>query len=167
MIHSESPETILISSATCWRWTPNGESEEGLSPKGAFLIFLFGGRRTISLAGNPVEKLILQAEKSSLRILYLSRRNARIFTEVQMALATFAAEVQIQDRLNELGTTAQFLSAIDGRISNSRLSQALRGLKDLENPDAERLLALTKRMVEFRECFSTVPIAWKNPVDVQ
>jgi hypothetical protein len=124
------------------------------------------GQRKEAPDGTSNTKTFSQSESCLARFLW-SRPDARIFTEVQMALAILAAEVRIQDRLSELGTTAQFLSALDGRISNSRLSQALRGLKDLENSDAERLLALTKRMVELRECFSPVPIAWKNPVDIQ
>ncbi len=82
-------------------------------------------------------------------------------------LTALGAETRIKDRLNELQTTTSFLAALDGRISNSRLSEALRGLRDLENADATRLLALTQRMIELRDAFAPVPISWRTPTDVR
>ena len=84
-----------------------------------------------------------------------------------MAFAALAAEVRLQDRLSNLDTTASFLAALDGQISGSRLSQALRGIKNLQNEDAVRLLNLTARLVALREAFSPVPLALTNPTDVR
>jgi hypothetical protein len=82
-------------------------------------------------------------------------------------LASLAAEVRIQERLDQLGASVSFLSALDGRISNSRLNQALRGLKDLELNDAQRILALTARLIELRDAFAPVPISWDRPRDTR
>src|SRR5438034_517090 len=82
-------------------------------------------------------------------------------------LTALAAETRIKDRLNELQTTTAFLAALDGRISNTRLSDALRGLRDLENEQALRLLALTQKMIDLRDAFAPVPISWRNPTDVR
>ena len=82
-------------------------------------------------------------------------------------LTALAAEVRIQDRLNELKTTAAFLCKLDGRIGTTRLNRALRGLQDLENADAVRLLALTQKLIDLRDAFAPLPISWENPTDVR
>jgi hypothetical protein len=82
-------------------------------------------------------------------------------------LTALAAETRIKDRLNELQTTTAFLAALDGKISNTRLSDALRGLRDLENEQALRLLTLTQKMIEVRDAFAPVPLAWSKPNDVR
>ena len=51
-------------------------------------------------------------------------------------LPTFSAERRIKSYLDDLQTTAAFLAQLDGGISDSRISIALRGLKDLDNRDA-------------------------------
>jgi hypothetical protein len=84
-----------------------------------------------------------------------------------MALAALSAENRIKSRLNELGATADFLSSLDGQISGSRLSQALRGLRPLEHRDSERLLALTTRLMNLRDCFGKVPVAFSSAVVVR
>jgi hypothetical protein len=82
-------------------------------------------------------------------------------------LTALAAEVRIQDRLDELKTTAAFLCKLDGHIGTTRLNRALRGLQDLENSDAIRLLTLTQRLVDLRDAFAPVPVSWENPTDIR
>jgi hypothetical protein len=82
-------------------------------------------------------------------------------------LTALAAEVRIQDRLDELKTTAAFLCKLDGYIGTTRLNRALRGLQDLENSDAIRLLTLTQRLVDLRDAFAPVPVSWENPIDIR
>jgi hypothetical protein len=82
-------------------------------------------------------------------------------------LTTLAAENRISVRLNELRTTETFLCRLDGRIGTTRLNKALRGLQDLDNEQARRLLALTQRLLDLRDAFAPLPISWENPADVK
>jgi hypothetical protein len=82
-------------------------------------------------------------------------------------LPALSAESRLQGRLDELGTTASFVSALDGRISNTRLSQALRGLKHLDNLDAIRLLALTSRLIELQDALRPIPLSLASPQTVK
>jgi len=59
-----------------------------------------------------------------------------------MGLATYSNENRILGAMQTLGLTADHLAALDGSISPSRLSAAFRGVRDLETPQAERLLRL-------------------------
>jgi hypothetical protein len=78
-------------------------------------------------------------------------------------LPTLSAENRLRRKILDLGCTAQFVAALDGGLSPSRLSQALSGIKVLENKDAERLLALCDKCIVFRDAFLPVPVSFSEP----
>jgi sugar/nucleoside kinase (ribokinase family) len=85
------------------------------------------------------------------------------FTEQKkMGVATYSHENRILTGMQSLGLTADHLATLDGSISPSRLSAAFRGVKDLETPQAERLLRLLAELAELASSVYPVPIAWRN-----
>jgi transcriptional regulator with XRE-family HTH domain len=78
-----------------------------------------------------------------------------------MSNAVYSAENRILGRMQALGLTADHLATLDGSISPSRLSAAFRGVKNLENPTAERLLRLLDELDELTSSLSPIPISWK------
>jgi hypothetical protein len=63
-----------------------------------------------------------------------------------MSNATLSAENRIRERMQELGISAAFLSAISG-VEATRLSLAFRGVRDLKHGDAEKLLSVTEALL--------------------
>jgi hypothetical protein len=84
-----------------------------------------------------------------------------------MSNAVYSAENRILGRMQALGLTADHLATLDGQISPSRLSAAFRGVKDLENPTAQRLLRLLDELDELTSSLHPVPIQWKNTAAVK
>ena len=82
-------------------------------------------------------------------------------------LPTLSAENRIKRHLNDLQATASFLAVLDGQISDSRLSIALRGLKNLENHHATRLLELAERCVRLRDAFEPIPLDFSQPARIR
>ncbi|MGA2422296.1 MAG: hypothetical protein ABSG69_19640 [Candidatus Acidiferrum sp.] len=81
--------------------------------------------------------------------------------------ATFSHENQILAAMKSLGLTADHLTALDGLISPSRLSAALRGVRDLDTPQAQRLLKLLAELNELVESLSPVPVSWRNTTAIR
>jgi hypothetical protein len=67
-----------------------------------------------------------------------------------MSNATLSAENRIRERMQSLRVSAAFLAAISG-VEATRLSLAFRGIRDLPNEDATKLLELTRDLVELSE----------------
>lgn len=59
-----------------------------------------------------------------------------------------STEIRIQQKLVELNCAGSNLAAINGKISQSRLSRALAGQKPLENLDGFSLLETLNEMAE-------------------
>ena len=72
-------------------------------------------------------------------------------------------ESTIVDRLNRLRCATATFAAIDGRISNSRLSESLRGLTTLKNDDSRRLMALLSDMEALAAFAAPLPLEFRNP----
>jgi hypothetical protein len=70
-----------------------------------------------------------------------------------MPFESLSIENRILSRLQELRTSATFLAALDGQISQTGLAQAIRGIKRLDNRDGERLGSLTLRLLALRDAF--------------
>jgi hypothetical protein len=79
-----------------------------------------------------------------------------------MGLATYSNENRILGAMQTLGITADHLAALDGNISPSRLSAAFRGVRDLETPQAERLLRLLAELSALAASVYPVPISWRD-----
>jgi hypothetical protein len=84
-----------------------------------------------------------------------------------MGVATYSHENRILTGMRSLGLTADHLATLDGSISPSRLSAAFRGVKDLETPQAERLLHLLDELKELSASLTPVPISWKNTAAIK
>jgi hypothetical protein len=111
--------------------------------------------------------LFYSGEFLSPPLLFLSQQiGVNYFTRI-MAFGKLSPESRIQDNLNELRITASFLAALDGEIGVTKLSQALRGIRPLENPDSIRLLNLTKRLLELRDAFEPVVLSFSVPDEVE
>jgi transcriptional regulator with XRE-family HTH domain len=67
-----------------------------------------------------------------------------------MSNATLSAENRIRERMQSLGMSAAFLAAISG-VEATRLSLAFRGIRDLSNDDAKKLLSITEDLVTLSE----------------
>jgi len=67
-----------------------------------------------------------------------------------MSNATLSAENRIRERMKLLGLSAAFVAALSG-VEATRLSLAFRGIRDLSNDDAMKLLLLTENLVELSE----------------
>jgi len=78
-----------------------------------------------------------------------------------MSNATLSAENRIRERMQSLGISAAFLAAISG-VEATRLSLAFRGIRDLPNEDAMKLLTLTADLVELSEAVK--PLALPDDV---
>lgn len=81
-------------------------------------------------------------------------------------LTALGAETRIKERLLELNMTAQSLATLAG-ASYQKLSWALRGIKDLENPVALRLLEVTERMMQIHAAFAPLVLSWNRPKDIE
>ena len=77
-------------------------------------------------------------------------------------LTSLSPERRILQKLAALDLSADHLAVIDGAISPSRLSQAFRGVKTLENPTAERLFRLLDELAELQQMLAPVPILWRD-----
>jgi|HubBroStandDraft_2_1064218.scaffolds.fasta_scaffold03671_9 hypothetical protein len=84
-----------------------------------------------------------------------------------MSNATHSHENRILGRMQALGLTADHLATLDGQISPSRLSAAFRGVKDLENPTAQRLLRLLDELDELCSSLHPVPVSWKSTAAIR
>jgi predicted amidophosphoribosyltransferase len=84
-----------------------------------------------------------------------------------MGAATYSHENRILTGMQSLGLTADHLATLDGSISPSRLSAAFRGVKDLETPQAERILRLLQELKELSSALTPVPISWKNTAAIK
>jgi hypothetical protein len=82
-------------------------------------------------------------------------------------LPTLSAERRIKRHLDDLQATVTFLAILDGQISDSRLSIALRGLKNLENNDSIRLLELLERCIRLRDSFEPIPLSFDQPASIK
>ena len=78
-----------------------------------------------------------------------------------MSNATLSAENRIRERMKLLGLSAAFVAALSG-VEATRLSLAFRGIRDLSNDDAEKLLSLTLNLVELSEAVK--PLALPDDV---
>lgn len=81
--------------------------------------------------------------------------------------ASLSVESRIEGRLRDLRTTVSFLCALDGRISNTRLNQALRNHRPLDPKDGNRLNALTLRLVELADAMRPIPVDFGNPEEIR
>ncbi len=81
--------------------------------------------------------------------------------------ASLSVESRIESRLRDLRTTVSFLCALDGRVSNTRLNQALRGHRPLDVQDGNRLNSLTLRLVELADSMRPIPVNFSNPEEVR
>ena len=68
-----------------------------------------------------------------------------------MALAAFSPEVRILNGLRELNCSWHAFAKISSIVGKTRLHEALGGLNDLEQKDAERLLDILSRMKELHQ----------------
>ena len=66
-------------------------------------------------------------------------------------------EIRINEKLFATGCAVSNLAAINGNISQSRLSRALSGQKPLENEDGFSLLRTLDEMAELMNTSLTVP----------
>lgn len=80
--------------------------------------------------------------------------------------ASLSAENRINARLGEMNLSASFLCAL-ADIPGSRLSQALRGIKALDNEDARIFLNLLDELEAWVKAFEPVPFALDNPSRVK
>ncbi len=83
-----------------------------------------------------------------------------------MVYATLAPENRINAQLGEMGLAGSFLCAV-ADIPATRLSQALRGIKPLDNDDARILLNLLDELRAWTKAFEPVPFALDNPTRVK
>lgn len=81
--------------------------------------------------------------------------------------AGLSVESRIESRLRDLRTTVSFLCSLDGRISNTRLNQALRNHRPLDPLDGSRLNALTLKLVELADAMHPLPIDFSDPEAVR
>jgi hypothetical protein len=72
-------------------------------------------------------------------------------------------ESNIVERLNRLRCPIATFAAIDGQISNSRLSESLRGLTLLRNEDSSRLMSLLSEMERLAALAAPMPLEFRNP----
>ena|ERR1700731_139492 len=84
-----------------------------------------------------------------------------------MPFETLSIESRIESRLRELHSNCSFLAALDGKISQTRLNQAMRGHRRLDTADGNRLNELTLRLFELRDAFNPLPISFLNPEEVR
>jgi hypothetical protein len=77
------------------------------------------------------------------------------------ALPTFSAEAIVRDRIGLLETSTSFIAAL-AQIPQSRLSLAFSGTRPLSRQDGVTLKALTARLLELRDAFGVVPLAFDN-----
>jgi hypothetical protein len=75
-------------------------------------------------------------------------------------------EIRINERLFLTGCAVSNLAAINGRISQSRLSRALAGQKPLENEDGMSLLGTLDEMIELMRTSMAVP-DWGKHDDIR
>jgi hypothetical protein len=75
-------------------------------------------------------------------------------------------EIRINEKLFTTGCAVSNLAAINGRISQSRLSRALAGQKPLENGDGISLLTTLDEMIELMKSLMTVP-DWSKHDDIR
>jgi hypothetical protein len=68
----------------------------------------------------------------------------------------------IKNRMAIIGISADFLCALDAGISNARLSNALRGLKALDNATAVRLLDLLDDLAKLKRYAGPIPVELSN-----
>jgi hypothetical protein len=66
-------------------------------------------------------------------------------------------EIRINEKLFAAGCAVSNLAAINGTISQSRLSRALAGQKPLENEDGLSLLRTLDEMLELMKTSTTMP----------
>lgn len=78
----------------------------------------------------------------------------------------FSVENLIRQRIDALGITSDFLSALAG-IPPSRISQALRELRPLDSLQGTSLLKILDRLDSLVKLAAPVPISWKSPPTIR
>src|ERR1700730_13642777 len=74
-----------------------------------------------------------------------------------MSLAAHSNEKRIDDALREFGCGLVHFTAIAGVIGRTRLTEALKGGRPLDQTDADRLLTIRDEMAELRRTSLTAP----------
>lgn len=80
--------------------------------------------------------------------------------------AKLSSENRIKERLAKLDCTVSFICGLAG-IPDSRLGQALRGLKPLANDDADLLLERLDELDDLVRAFEPVPVALTKPQKIR
>jgi hypothetical protein len=78
----------------------------------------------------------------------------------------FSLENQITRRMDQLGLTADFLSAL-AQIPASRLSGAFRGVRPLESQQGLALIALLDKLDRLVAQAGPLPVSFKNPIAIR
>jgi hypothetical protein len=77
--------------------------------------------------------------------------------------ASLSAEARINEKIAKLNCTVAFIAALSG-ISNTRLSNALSGLKALPGRDGEDINQLCADLIEFCNAQAPIPVELRNPI---
>jgi hypothetical protein len=86
---------------------------------------------------------------------------------VVVTLATFSVERRLKQALFDMGCSASQFAVISGLISQQRLSQALSGLKPLENRHGIALEACVKEIQELVQSTLPLSIDFRNVTGVK
>jgi len=81
-------------------------------------------------------------------------------------LTSFSVESRLQRKMDRLGITADFLSVLAG-IPASRLSQAFRGIRALDNAQGSVLERLIDSLEELANRAAPLPLSFKNPAAIK
>jgi hypothetical protein len=80
--------------------------------------------------------------------------------------ASLSAEVRAPILMRELGVSNAFVAALCG-IEETKLSKALRQLKELPNEDAKKLMVILPRLIDLRDSLDPLTLDLKNAANAR